>query len=108
MSFLLGTATGLVIGGAYGLLHTPRKGKENREYLKTYANDVKNQSEVVKQDFDHLNRSVNTLKHELDMVQGPISAEFKAIANQYQLELEPRLARIQARQEELNKSLDNL
>lgn len=108
MSLILGTVTGLVLGGAYGLLYTPRTGKENREYLKQYATDVKHDSQDVKTKFDHLNRSVNNLQHELQMMQGPVAAEFKRIAHQYQNDIEPRLDRIQDRQQQLNNTIDNM
>lgn len=108
MSLILGTVTGLVLGGAYGLLYTPRPGKENREYLKQYSEEVKVSSKDTKVKVENFTKSVANLQHELKMAQGPVAAEFKRIAHQYQNELEPRLERIQARQEQLTDTIDNM
>ena len=108
MSFLLGTAAGLVLGGFYGLRHTPRSGKDNRKCIKDYVDGVKGQSKVVQDDFNKFNQALNQVKSEMDKVQGPISQEFQDIAHQYQLELEPRLGRIQTRANKLKETLDNL
>lgn len=108
MSLILGTATGLVIGGAYGLLHTPRSGKENRQLLKQYSHDVKESSQDVKVKFDRLDRSINNLNHELEMLQGPVAAEFKRIFHQYQVDIAPRVDRIKDRQNQLTNTVENM
>ncbi len=108
MSLILGTVTGLVIGGAYGLLSTPRTGKENREYLKQYTDNVKQESKDFKDKVDDVTSSVSNLQTELEMFKGPVANEFKRIIHQYQNDISPRLDRIQARQEQLNDSIDDV
>lgn len=108
MSLILGTVTGLVIGGAYGLLSTPRTGKENREYLKQYTDNVKQESKDFKEKVDDVMSSVSNLQTELEMFKGPVTNEFKRIIHQYQNDISPRLDRIQARQEQLNDSIDDV
>lgn len=108
MSLILGTVTGLVIGGAYGLFYTPRSGKENREYIKEYTDDVKEGSNDFKEKLDDVQTAVSGLQTELEIIQGPVANEFKRIIHQYQNDISPHLDRIQSRQEQLNESINDM
>jgi len=108
MHFILGTLSGLIIGGVAGLMSTPQTGKENRQTVKSYANDVSSQAKTVTDQANDLKSSVDNLKFEIDKIKGPVMTEFNTIKSEYELELNPRLRRIQEQQEKLNKDINEM
>ncbi|GEK91452.1 YtxH domain-containing protein [Alkalibacterium kapii] len=110
--FMLGTLSGVVVGGLYGLIKTPRSGKENQEALKNYADETSDHLSVVSDNVNDLKDSINALKKEISFVQNDVMDEMTLIAKEFQHEAEPRLRRIQEKTEkmqtEVKKTTDNL
>lgn len=101
MSFLLGTFTGIVAGGLFGLAKTPRSGKANQAYIKSYINELESSSQAVKNDATHLKDTLNRLQDELAYVQGSLKDSLMDTLHNFKHEATPRLKSIQRHQDKL-------
>lgn len=110
--FILGSLSGLVAGGLYGLIKTPRSGKENQEALRNYADETSDHISDVSDKVNELKDSINQLKTEISFVQTDVVDEMTLIAKEFQHEAEPRLRRIQEKadkiQTEVQDTTDNI
>lgn len=110
--FVLGSLSGLVAGGIYGLIKTPRSGKENQQALRNYADETSDHLQDVSDKVSDLKDSINQLKAEVSFVQNDVMDEMTLIAKEFQHEAEPRLRRIQEKtkkiQTEAQETTDNI
>src|SRR5690625_3343223 len=93
--FLLGSLSGLVVGGIYGLIKTPRSGKENQDYLKDYIDETNRHVQDVTDKVNDLKHSISTLTNEAKFVQNEFMTDIQSTVSEFRYEAEPRLRRIQ-------------
>lgn len=105
--FLLGSLTGIVAGGLYGLIKTPQSGKENQQALKDYADETANNIQDISDKVKDLKESVNQLKTEVSFVQNDVMDEMQLIAKDFQHEAEPRLRRIKEKADKIQTEVED-
>lgn len=103
---LLGSLSGIVLGGIYGLVSTPRSGKENQEMLKAYIDETTYHVQDVTDKVNDLKFAVSQLTAESKFVQDEFMADMQKIATDFQYEAEPRLRRIQEKAEKIQKEVE--
>lgn len=110
--FLLGSLSGVVLGGIYGLVRTPRPGKQNQEMLKAYIDDTTNHVQDVTDKVNDLKSAVSRLTSEVNFVQTEFMSDMQTVAAEFQKEAEPRMRRILEKAEkiqtEVQKTTDTL
>lgn len=104
--FLLGSLSGLVLGGIYGLVKTPRSGKENQEFLKDYIDETNHHVQDVTDKVNDLKHSIGTLTNEAKFVQNEFMADVQSTVSEFQYEAEPRLRRIQDKTEKIQSEVE--
>jgi gas vesicle protein len=104
--FLLGSLSGIVLGGIYGLLKTPRSGKENQEVMKEYIDDTTYHVQDVSERVKDLKSAINNLTDEGKKLQEGFVQDVQKIADEYMYEAEPRLRRIQEKAEKMTKDIE--
>lgn len=104
--FLLGTFSGVVLGGIYGLLTTPRTGKENQNMLKDYIDDSTDQFKDVNDKVSDLKASIQNLTDEGMKLQNEFMTDIQQLSNDYMYEAQPRLERIKRKTDKINKDLE--
>lgn len=104
--FLLGTLSGVVLGGVYGLLKTPRTGKENQNMLKDYIDDSTDQFKDMNDKVSDLKASIQNLTDEGMKLQNEFMTDIQQISNEYMYEAQPRLERIKRKTDKINKDLE--
>lgn len=104
--FILGTLSGVVLGGIYGLLTTPRTGKENQNMLKDYINDSTDQFKDVNDKVSDLKASIQNLTDEGMKLQNEFMTDIQQLSNDYMYEAQPRLERIKRKTDKINKDLE--
>lgn len=104
--FLLGSLSGLIIGGVYGLVKTPRSGKENQQMVKEYIDDTTNHVQDVSDRVNDLKNAVNTLTEEGKRLQEGFAKDVQSLADDYMHETEPRLRRIQEKSDKLTEGIE--
>lgn len=103
---LLGTVSGLVLGGIYGLVNTPRSGKENQEALKAYIDETTYHVQDVTEKVNDLKFAVSQLTAESKFVQDEFMTDIQKIATDFQYEAEPRLRRIQEKAAKIQREVE--
>lgn len=103
---LLGTVSGLVLGGIYGLVNTPRSGKENLEALKAYIDETTYHVQDVTEKVNDLKFAVSQLTAESKFVQDEFMTDIQKIATDFQYEAEPRLRRIQEKADKIQREIE--
>ncbi|OJF95765.1 YtxH domain-containing protein [Alkalibacterium sp. 20] len=105
--FLLGSLSGLVAGGIYGLIKTPRSGEENQQALKNYVDETSDHLQDVSNKVNELKISINQLTTEISFVQNDFMDEMQLIAKEFQHEAEPRLRRIQEKSGKIQTEVED-
>lgn len=103
---LLGSLSGIVIGGIYGLINTPRSGRENQEMLKAYIDETTYHVQDVNDKVNDLKFAVSQLTAESKFVQEEFMSDIQKIASDFQYEAEPRIRRIQEKAEKIQKEVE--
>lgn len=104
--FLLGSLSGILLGGIYGLLKTPRSGKENQQVVKTYIDDTTYHVQDVTDRVNDLKTAVNQLTAEGKSLQEGFVADIQELSDDYMNEAEPRLRRIQEKTDKMTKDIE--
>lgn len=104
--FLLGSLSGIVVGGIYGLIKTPRTGKENQEAIKVYIDDTNTHVQDVTDKVNDLKESISQLTQEAKFVQNEFSADVQATVTDFQYDMEPRLRRIQEHADKIQSEIE--
>lgn len=104
--FLLGSISGVVLGGIYGLLKTPRSGKENQQMIKDYVDETTYHVQDVSDRVKDLKAAVNTLTAEGKKLQEEFAVDVQKIADEYMYEAEPRIRRIQEKADKMTKEIE--
>lgn len=105
--FIFGTLSGVIVGGIYGLINTPRSGKDNQKALKNYADETTDYIQDISDNINDLQQSISQLKNEVSFVQNDVMDEMNLIAKEFQHEAEPRLRRIQEKTEKMQTEVQN-
>lgn len=104
--FLLGSLSGIILGGIYGLLQTPRSGKENQEHIKTYIDETTYHVQDVADRINDLKSAISQLTQEGKNLQEGFVADVQTLSDEYMNEAEPRLRRIQDQTEKITKDIE--
>ncbi|GEL67849.1 YtxH domain-containing protein [Marinilactibacillus psychrotolerans] len=104
--FLLGTLSGVVLGGVYGLLKTPRTGKENQDMLKNYIDDTTNHVKDVNEKVGDLKIAIQNLTDEGMKLQTEFMTDIQNLSNEYLYEAQPRVERIKRKADKINKDIE--
>lgn len=104
--FLLGTLSGIVLGGVYGLLNTPRSGKENQEMFKAYIDDNTKQFNDVQDKLKDLKMAIQNVTDEGMKLQTEFMTDIQRISNDYLYEAQPRMDRIKRKTDKINKDVE--
>lgn len=102
----LGLITGLIAGGVYRLLNTPRSGKENQEMAKDYLDDATYHVEDVTEKVKELKTAVSQLTNEGKTLATAFASDMDKTAKDFMYEAEPRIRRIQEKAEVLQKDVE--
>lgn len=108
MGFFKGIIFGSVVGGIYGLLKTPRSGKENREALLSYIDDTTVLVNEVSQSVNELKEAVSVLSNEGKAIVEEFTDEVTESVKDFSYEAEPRMRRITDSTEKLSEDIDAL
>lgn len=100
---ILGLLVGGVAGAAYGLLTTPRTGKENQQMMKDYIDGTTTHVEDVSEKLKDLQSAVQTLTAEGKNFSTIVMNDVQQSITNFTYEAEPRLKRIQEKAEVLIK-----
>lgn len=106
--FILGLVTGLIAGGVYGLLKTPRSGKENQEMAKDYVDDATYHVDDVTEKVKELKDAISRLTNEGKTLATTFASDMDKTAKEFMYEAEPRMRRIQEKAEVLQKDVEDL
>ncbi|WP_208559113.1 YtxH domain-containing protein [Marinilactibacillus kalidii] len=104
--FLLGSLSGIILGGTYGLLTTPRSGKENQEKLKNYVDDTTDHVKDVNDKVGDLKVALQNLTDEGVKLQIEFITDIQALSNEYMYEAQPRIERIQRKTDKISKDIE--
>ena len=104
--FIWGLLVGGTAGAAYGLLTTPRTGKENQEMLKNYIDGTTYHVQDVADKVGNLQSAVETLTEEAKQFSTVFSKDIEQTITNFTYEAEPRLQRIQDRAETLAQDVE--
>lgn len=104
--FFWGLVTGGIAGAAYGLLTTPRSGKENQLFIKEYIQDTTDHVQDVSAKLTDLQGAVQTLAEEGRYFTTVFSKEMDQTISNFTYEAEPRLQRIQENADKLLKDAE--
>lgn len=103
-----GMLFGALVGGAYGLMKTPRKGTENREAMKSYLDDTTVLVQDVTDKVKDLKSAISELTNEGKSLATDFSKEMNETVQEFSYEAEPRLRRIQEQANKLNKDVQDV
>lgn len=103
LGFLLGSA----VGAAFGLLTTPRSGKENQLAVKEYIDGTTYQVKDVSEKVKDLQDSIQTLTTEGQALFNAFSKDMEQTANTFTHEAEPRIRRIEDHLNTLTKDMED-
>ena len=106
--FMNGLALGAVAGGIYGLLKSPRTGKENRTVLKTYVDDTTVLVNDVSKSVNDLKAAISQLTNEGKTLAEEFTQDVKESVDDFSYEAEPRMRRIQEHTEKLTADMEDL
>lgn len=104
--FILGSLSGIILGGTYGLLTTPRSGKENQEKLKNYIDDTTDHVKDVNDKVSVLKAAMQNLTDEGMKLQTEFITDIQALSNEYMYEAQPRIERIQRKTDKISKDIE--
>lgn len=104
--FLLGSLSGIILGGIYGLLQTPHSGKENQERIKAYVDETTYRVQDVTDRVNDLKAAINQLTEEGKNLQEGFVIDVKTLSDEYMYEAEPRLRRIQDQTDKITKDIE--
>ena len=93
--FMNGLFLGAAAGGIYGLLKSPRTGKENRVALKSYVDDTTLLVNDVSKSVNDLKGAIAQLTNEGKNLAEEFTQDVKESVDEFSFEAEPRLRRIQ-------------
>lgn len=104
--FLLGSLSGVILGGVYGLLKTPRSGKENQEVVKSYIDKTTDHVQDVSDRVGDLKVAIQNLTDEGKKLQEGFATDMQHLTEEYMNEAEPRLRRIQDKADKMTKDIE--
>jgi len=105
--FMWGLLIGSVAGAAYGLLTTPRTGKENQQMMKDYIDGTTYHVQDVSEKLKNLQAAVHTLTEESKNLTTVFTEDVKQSVYSFTYEAHPRIRRIQQRAEVLSKDIQD-
>ncbi|EDP68029.1 hypothetical protein CAT7_02217 [Carnobacterium sp. AT7] len=106
--FMNGLFLGAAAGGIYGLLKSPRTGKENRVALKSYVDDTTLLVNDVSKSVNDLKGAIAQLTNEGKNLAEEFTQDVKESVDEFSFEAEPRLRRIQEHTEKLTADMEDL
>ena len=106
--FMNGLFLGAAAGGIYGLLKSPRTGKENRIALKSYVDDTTLLVNDVSKSVNDLKGAIAQLTNEGKNLAEEFTQDVKESVDEFSFEAEPRLRRIQEHTEKLTADMEDL
>ena len=106
--FMNGLFLGSAAGGIYGLLKSPRTGKENRVALKSYVDDTTLLVNDVSKSVNDLKGAIAQLTNEGKNLAEEFTQDVKESVDEFSFEAEPRLRRIQEHTEKLTADMEDL
>ncbi|SDQ49941.1 YtxH domain-containing protein [Carnobacterium viridans] len=106
--FMNGLILGAAAGGIYGLLKSPRTGKENRAVLKTYVDDTTVLVNDVSKSVNDLKGAIAQLTNEGKTLAEEFTQDVKESVDEFTYEAEPRMRRIQEHTEKLTADVEDL
>lgn len=108
IGFAGGILFGAVIGGAYGLLKTPRTGEENRVAMKSYLDDTTVLVQDVTEKVKDLKGAISELSTESKLLAGDFAKDMNDTMTEFSYEVEPRMRRIQDQVNKLSKDAQEM
>lgn len=103
--FFWGFLLGGLAGAAYGLLTTPRTGKENQELVKRYIDDTTYHVQDVSEKLQNLQNAVGNLTQESKNFANVFSEDLQQTVSNFTYEAEPRIRRIQNQAQQLSNDV---
>ncbi|MGX7419172.1 YtxH domain-containing protein [Carnobacterium gallinarum] len=107
-SFFKGLLFGSLVGGAITLLTTPRSGKENRDILLSYVDDTTVLVDDVSTSLTSLKGAIQNLTVEGTALATEFSEDISATIEEFTMQNEPRLRRIEEKTDKLVTDLGEL
>ncbi|WP_027107718.1 YtxH domain-containing protein [Lacticigenium naphthae] len=103
-----GLLTGVIAGGIYGLVKTPRTGKENQEIAKEYIDDAAYHFDDVTLKVKNLKNSIQRLVDEGKTINESVVPAVEKTVKEFQYDMEPRVRRIQEKMDKINDDVEQL
>ncbi|MBM6613416.1 YtxH domain-containing protein [Desemzia sp. RIT804] len=103
-----GIVFGAIVGGAYGLLKTPRTGEQNREAMKSYLDDTTVLVQDVTDKVKDLKGAISELTNEGKTLATDFAKDMNETVQEFSYEVEPRMRRIQDQANKLNSDVQDM
>lgn len=107
-SLLISASVGALLGGSYVLLRTPRTGKENQEFVKSFYHDTKENVEDVQDKASNVQASLNQLNVEVAKLQTGVIPELMHVADDFKVEADVYSRRINDGVQEITQEFDDM
>lgn len=107
-SFFKGLLFGSLVGGVATLLTTPRSGKDNRDVLLSYVDDTTVLVDDVSSSLTNLKGAIHNLTTEGTALANEFSKDISDTVEEFTMQNEPRLRRIEEKSEKLKNDLEEL
>lgn len=106
LNFKNGLFAGIIVGGLYGLIKAPYKGKDTRQYLKNYLDQTTHDVNDVKLKAENLSQAIKRLSNEGLHSVKEASEEIMTSVNHFTEETQPRIRRVNEKLNDLNKDIE--
>lgn len=107
-TFTVSALAGVLIGGSYVLIRTPRTGKENQEFVKNFIQTTQANVQNVSEQAQGVEQAIQNLTTEIQKIQVDFIPEMIDIAEDFKNEVTISTRRINDEVEDINREIDHL